>query len=56
MAVELLGRDAELDDQVRGEVLVLDLAAFLLPEADKRGFIGAHDDSSIGAADEETPV
>ena len=37
--IEVLGRDAELDDEVAGQVLRLDLAALLLPEADKRGFI-----------------
>jgi hypothetical protein len=52
MSVEVLCRDAELDDEVPREVLGLDLAAFLLPEADKRGFIVAHDDSGIGATDE----
>jgi hypothetical protein len=50
MAIELLGGDAELDDEVGREVLRLDLAAFLLPEPDKRGFIVAHDDSRVSAA------
>jgi hypothetical protein len=47
MAVELLGGDAELDNQVRGEVLLLDLTALLLPEPEERGFIVAHDDSGV---------
>ncbi len=33
----------ELDQQVAGEVLRLDLAALLLPKADESGFIRAHD-------------
>ena len=55
MTIEFLGGDPELDDQVPGEVLRLDLAAFLLPEAEKRGFIVAHDDSGIGATDKSAP-
>jgi hypothetical protein len=50
--VEVLGRQAELDDQVAGEVLRPDLAPLFLPEADQGFFVLAHDDPGIGAADE----
>ena len=50
--VQLLGRIAELDDQVAGQVLGLDLAAFFPPEAVQGGFVVAHNDPGIGAADE----
>ena len=36
--VELLSCGPKLHDQIAGEVLPLDLAAFLLPEAAKGGF------------------
>jgi hypothetical protein len=35
--VEVLGHGAELDDQVAGEVLRLDLAALLPPQAEQGG-------------------
>ena len=54
--VEVLGRDAELDDEIAGEVLRLDLAALLLPEAEQGGLIAAHDDAGVGAADEGPPI
>jgi hypothetical protein len=47
VAVEVLGSDAELDDEVAREIFRLDLAAFLLPEAHQRCFIVAHDDSRV---------
>jgi hypothetical protein len=56
MPVERFGHHAELDDEVAGEVLRLDLAPFLLPEADEGAFIVAHDDPGVGAADEASPV
>jgi len=56
MAIELLGGDAELDDKVPGQVLRVDLAAFLLPEANKRGFIATHDDSGVCSAKEVSPA
>jgi hypothetical protein len=45
VTIDSLDGDAELDDEVIGEVLWLDLTVFLLPEPQKRGFIVAHDDS-----------
>ena len=50
--VERLGDHPELDDEIAGEVLRLDLAALLAPEAEQGGFIIAHDDPGVRAADE----
>jgi hypothetical protein len=47
---------AELDDEVAGEVLRLCLPPFLAPEADQGCFIVAHDDAGVGAADEAPPT
>ena len=47
VAVEGLGDDAELDDEVAGEVLGLDLAALLPPEAEQGGLVVAHDDPGV---------
>jgi hypothetical protein len=52
MPIERFSHQAELDDEVAGQVLRLGFAPFLLPEADEGGFIIAHDDPSVGAADE----
>src|SRR5450756_2541115 len=54
--VEILGDPAELDDEVGGEVLGLDLAALFLPEAEQGGLVVAHDDPGVGAADEAPAV
>ena len=54
--VEVLGDRAELDDQVVGEVLRLDLAALLAPQPDQGGLVVAHDDPGIRAADERAAV
>ena len=48
--VEVFGDRAELDDQVAGQVLRLDLAALLAPQAEQGGFVVAHDDPGVGAA------
>ena len=50
--IEVLGDDAELDDEVAGEVLRLDLAALLPPQPEQGGFVVAHDDPGVRAADE----
>jgi hypothetical protein len=42
----------ELDDEIAGEVLGLDLAALFPPEANEGGLVIAHDDASIGTANE----
>jgi len=55
-AVELLGGSPKLHDKVAGQVLRLDLAPFLAPEADKGPFVIAHNDPGVRAADEETAV
>ena len=54
--VKGFGREPKLDDEIAGEVLRLDLAAFLLPQAQEGGFVGAHDDPGVGAADEGAAV
>ena len=54
--IERLGRDAELDDKVLGQIHRLDLASRLLPKAHEGSFVAAHDDSRIGAADEGQPI
>ena len=55
-AVEVLGRGPELHDEVAGQVLRLGLAPFLAPEADQGGFVAAHDDPGVGAADEGAAI
>ena len=50
-AVEGLGCGSELHDEVPRQILWLGLAAFLAPEANQGGFIAAHDDPGVGAAD-----
>jgi hypothetical protein len=58
--VQVLGRDAKLDHEVGGQILRLDLAALFPPEPEEGGFIIAHDDPGVRAADEtatlRTPV
>ena len=54
--VEVLGHGAELDDQVAGQVLGLDLAALLPPEPEQGGLVVAHDDPGVRAADEGAAV
>jgi hypothetical protein len=56
MPVERFGHQAELDDKVARQVLRLGVPPFLAPQADEGSFIAAHDDPSVGAADEEAPV
>ena len=52
VAVEGFGDHPKLDDEVAREVLRLDLAALLPPQPDEGGFIIAHDDPGVRAADE----
>ena len=54
--VELLGDGSELDDQIVGEILRLDLAALLPPQPHQRGLIIAHDDPSIRATDKSAAI
>ena len=44
---------SELNDEVAGEVLRLDLAPFLAPKPQQSGFIDTHDGPGVRAADEE---
>ena len=56
LPIERLGHDPELDNEVAGQVLWLDFAALLPPEADKGGFVIAHDSPGVRAADEAPAV
>ena len=56
MPVEGFSHEPELDDEVAGQVLRLGLAPFLAPQAHQGGFIVAHDDAGVGAADEAAPA
>ena len=49
--IEVLGHHPELDDEVAGQVLWLDLAALFPPEPEQGAFIVAHDDPGVRAAD-----
>src|SRR5207253_1756585 len=54
--IEPLGDQPQLNHQVLGQVRWLDLAALLLPQPGEGGFIAAHDDAGIRAADEVAAV
>ena len=54
--VKILGDHAELDDQIAGQVLGLDLTAFFPPEPKERILVIAHDDPGVRAADESAPI
>jgi hypothetical protein len=54
--IKLLGSETKLDDQIGRQVLRLDLAAFLRPKAEEGGFVIAHDDAGVRAANEVPPV
>ena len=47
MPIEGLGDHPELDDEVAGEILRLDLAALFPPKAKQRGFVLAYDDAGV---------
>src|SRR5215471_3105061 len=51
-SVERFRGGPKLHDEVAGKVLRLNLAPLLAPKVHQRGFIGAHDDPGVGAADE----
>jgi hypothetical protein len=55
-AVEVLGDQAELDDQDARQVGRCDLTPLFAPEAMEGFLILAHDDPGIRAADEVAPV
>jgi hypothetical protein len=50
--VQVLGGEAQLDDEVSREVLGPDLAPLLLPQADQRLLVLADDVAGVGAANE----
>ena len=54
--VEVLGDRPKLHDQIVGQILRLELAAFFAPEPEQGGFVAAHDYPGIGATDETTPI
>src|SRR5262245_60639676 len=54
--IEVLGHDPELDDQIAGQILRLDLAALFPPKPEQRLLIVAHDNAGIRAADEVTAI
>jgi hypothetical protein len=56
LAIEVLGHQAELDDEVGREVLRPDLAPLFLPQAEQGLFVLAHDDAGVRAADEVPAV
>ena len=49
--VKLLGGEAELHDQVAGQVLRLDFAALFPPQPQQGGLVIAHDGPGVRAAD-----
>src|SRR6266436_6324534 len=55
-AIELLGRHPELHNKVARQIFRLGLAAFLAPQVQHSGFIIAHDDPGVRAADERTSI
>ena len=55
-AIELLGREPELDDELAGQVGRLGLAPLFLPQPDQGVLVAAHDDAGVGAADEMLAV
>jgi hypothetical protein len=54
--VELLSGGPELHNEVAGQVLRLGLASLLAPKAHQGGFVTAHDDSGVRAADEGAAI
>ena len=50
MPIEGLGHEAKLDDEIGGEVLRLNLAAFLAPQPQQGGLVAPHNDASVGAS------
>jgi|GraSoiStandDraft_45_1057281.scaffolds.fasta_scaffold27806_2 hypothetical protein len=48
--IQFLGGNAELDDEIAGQVLGLDLSTLLPPQLDQPLFVIAHDGPGVGAA------
>ena len=55
-AIKVLRGEPELDNKIAGQILRLDLAALLAPEADQSSFIVAHDDPGVRTPDEITAI
>jgi hypothetical protein len=47
VAIEALGYDPELDDQIAREVLRFSLAPFLPPQAEQGSLVRTHDDAGV---------
>src|SRR5580704_16023366 len=54
--VQVLGSQAELDDEIARQVFRLDLAALFPPKAEEGSLVIAHDDTGVRAADKITPI
>jgi len=49
--VQLLRRQPQLDNEVAGQVLRLDLAPLLPPQSEQRRLVTTHNNTGIGTAD-----
>ena len=56
MPIQVFRGPAELDHQVFGEILWFKFPALFPPQSDKIGFILAHNDAGIRAADERAAL
>src|SRR5262249_7973016 len=54
--VQVFGRQAELDEEVAGQVLRLNLPSLLAPQPDQSDFVIPHDDAGFRTANERTAV
>jgi len=54
--VQVLGRNAKLNDQIAGEILRLHFAPLFSPEAEERGFIVPDNDPGVRPADEVASI
>jgi hypothetical protein len=53
-AIELLGRDPELNHEIAGQVVRLNFSPLLPPQPDQRLLVTSHDDPGVRAADKIT--
>jgi hypothetical protein len=56
VAIKFFGGASELHNQIAGQVLRIDFAAFFPPQTLEGGLIIAHDDSGVRAAYKRLPV
>src|SRR3984893_10833966 len=56
VSIERLRHQTELHGQIAGEVLRLGLPALLVPQLQQGSLVAAHNDPSVGAADEASAV